>query len=129
MSVYANLPEEVREHAKWLPSPYHSYGECSNCGMHYYNAMPCNANIFRYCPNCGARMDLIEDGTVMQTECAAAVPPLHRGRWFPIENEMYSPFDGSDQHKYVCSWCGSVEWKRRKFCPECGARMNMEEEK
>lgn len=39
-----------------------------------------------------------------------------RGRWIHKKN----------WDKYVCSMCSNEEDRARRFCPECGARMDLE---
>lgn len=50
--------ESVRTHGKWDVEPYllGKTHRCNLCGMNY--GMP--HEIYNYCPNCGARMDLEE---------------------------------------------------------------------
>ena len=43
--------------------------------------------------------------------------------WIRRENEMYSPFDGSDEYKYECPGCHEVSAKATAFCPQCGLRL------
>ena len=43
--------------------------------------------------------------------------------WIRRENELYSPFDGSDEYKYECPGCHEVSAKATAFCPECGLRL------
>ena len=52
--------------------------------------------------------------------------PKH-GEWIRFNNPNYSPFDASSKYLYECPFCGAVEYKRRKHCPECGAKMRVQE--
>ena len=57
---------------------------------------------------------------------AADVAPVRHGRWeFPIFTDSD---DGLDP-RVKCSECGSVEaaFARWKYCPNCGARMDKED--
>lgn len=58
---------------------------------------------------------------------AADVEPVRRGHWIPINriNPALAQF-GIAQHK--CSECGSEEMSARKRCPECGAKMGVEDD-
>lgn len=52
-------------HAKWIPITGGSGAECSNCGEYYDSSGACDSmegfrlfsRFYRYCPNCGCRMD------------------------------------------------------------------------
>lgn len=53
---------------------------------------------------------------------AADVAPVVHGRWGEYERfPMMPSLDG-----YPCSQCGSHEQSKRAFCPNCGAKMNLE---
>lgn len=52
-------------HGRWFFTEY-EYFNCSVCGFGYYNGCECsseareklkNGDTYRYCPNCGAKMD------------------------------------------------------------------------
>ena len=47
-------------------------------------------------------------------------------KWIAVNNPQYSPFDGSEEFKYICSKCGVIELHKRHFCPECGSEMQGE---
>lgn len=56
-------------HGRWILNTvrdewqqFHSDPECSECGFHpyYYH----DHSVMKYCPNCGARMDWVENGRV-----------------------------------------------------------------
>ena len=56
-----------------------------------------------------------------------AVPVKH-GRWGKINNPSYSPFDDSSEHLSICSNCAySREQHDFLYCPNCGAKMDLEE--
>ena len=58
---------------------------------------------------------------------AADVAPVRHGYWeFPI----FANSDGELDPRVKCSECGSVEaaFARWKYCPNCGARMDKENE-
>ena len=51
------------------------------------------------------------------------------GKWLKIHNPNYSPFDGTCGELSVCPFCGyKTSYKPHKFCPDCGARMEAENE-
>ncbi len=41
-------------------------------------------------------------------------------KWLKINNENYSPFDGSDEYYYICRNCRSHSDRKTKYCPDCG---------
>lgn len=55
-------------HAKWIPIADGAGAECENCGEYYDSTGACDpmkgfrlfAKFYRHCPNCGAKMDLME---------------------------------------------------------------------
>lgn len=55
-------------HARWIPIADGAGAECENCGEYYDSTGACDlmkgfrlfAKFYRYCPNCGAKMDLME---------------------------------------------------------------------
>ncbi len=56
---------------------------------------------------------------------SADVAPVRHGKWkVPVFTEMDEWFDS----RVKCSVCGSIEaaFARWKFCPNCGARMDLE---
>nr|DAL91730.1 MAG TPA: Thaumarchaeal output domain 1 [Caudoviricetes sp.] len=89
---------------------------CSVCG--WYGHDECDAT--PYCPNCGARMDgdsSIAD--IINEQPAADVQEVKRGYW---QNKYRS---GTTIKEGVVSSCCDM-WNNRKsqFCPNCGARMD-----
>lgn len=48
--------------------------------------------------------------------------PIRHGEWIAINNPSYSPFDGSEPRKYICSGCKSVIPHARAYCSECGSK-------
>ena len=52
-----------------------------------------------------------------------AVPVVH-GEWIKHNNPNYSPFDNSGEYLYQCNKCGMVEYRARRYCPNCGAVMD-----
>ena len=53
-------PESLRPKARWLKIsvPFNTGNECSNCGWGYCDSK--GFPDFKFCPNCGAKMDLGE---------------------------------------------------------------------
>ena len=56
--------------------------------------------------------------------------PVRHGRW---ETKVYTTGDGLDDwgiihREEVCSECGKWQIGISKFCPNCGAKMDLEEE-
>lgn len=69
---------------------------------------------------------LIDLQMLMPTVDAA---PVKHGRWRKTNNPNYSPFDGSSEHLSICSNCAySREQHDFLYCPNCGAKMDLEEE-
>ena len=51
------------------------------------------------------------------------------GKWIKVNNPNYSPFDGTCGELSVCPFCGyKTSYKPHKFCPDCGAIMEAENE-
>ena len=49
-------------HAKWITAPHKSSRFCSKCYHDEpYKFADSNANIYNYCPHCGAKMDFEEN--------------------------------------------------------------------
>lgn len=82
-----------------------------------------------YIERAAAKRHLIQDYAYAAAELldeieAADVAPVVHGRW--IENENF------DDGFWVCSSCGFVSeataaHKLYKFCPNCGAKMDLED--
>lgn len=50
----------------------------------------------------------------------------NRAKWIARENENYSPFDtDTEENEYYCSRCHKRQATRTKFCPDCGAKMEV----
>lgn len=45
------------------------------------------------------------------------------GKWIEPEGISYYGYD------YVCTQCGYIEGYKRNYCPDCGAKMDLEEKK
>lgn len=57
---------------------------------------------------------------------ALDVVEVVHGKWIEIEREWdFYPYYYVD---YTCSVCSSREQNKRNYCPECGAKMNGENE-
>ena len=55
----------------------------------------------------------------------ADVEPVRHGRWIEQTHEWdFPPFHYTD---YKCSLCGIREQAKRNYCPDCGAKMDEEE--
>lgn len=48
--------------------------------------------------------------------------PVRHGEWIAINDPSYSPFDGGDPYKYICSECKNVLPNARTYCSECGSK-------
>lgn len=44
-------------HGKNLKAEWPSLFECSVCHWECWDSVPCDSEIFNFCPNCGAKMD------------------------------------------------------------------------
>lgn len=61
IEIYGTVdPESLRPKARWLKIsvPFNTGNECSNCGWGYSDSK--GFPDFKFCPNCGAKMDLEE---------------------------------------------------------------------
>ena len=50
---------------KWIFSPDHAEGICTNCSQRIYGRPYNNTYVivpYRYCPHCGAKMEVEDDG-------------------------------------------------------------------
>ena len=55
---------------------------------------------------------------------AADVAPVRHGRWLQKKHKIFG-----NAYDYVCSECGkSIGVIKHKYCPNCGAKMDLEEE-
>lgn len=73
---------------------------------------------------------LSREDTLHIVENAPTITPeslVRHGRWIRTNNPGYSPFDGSSPYIYFCDQCHAEEKSARKFCPECGCKMDLEE--
>ena len=68
-------------------------------------------------------MELVQDDCVVEAlkkaEIVDAAPVVH-GRWIKAE---CSEKDGNAR----CSNCGQWEWDNCNYCPNCGAKMDLED--
>ena len=55
---------------------------------------------------------------------AADVEPVRHGRW--IEKQEKDTFAGY-LYSYECSECGRVKQRKEPYCPNCGAKMDLED--
>ena len=60
----------------------------------------------------------IEPSQYMEIIPAADVEPVRHGQW---KQARYT-----EAPLYICSECDKPEYKRHKFCPNCGAKMKGE---
>lgn len=51
---------------------------------------------------------------------AEDVAPVVHGKWQYIET--------NDEHFFLCSICNNKEYWESNYCPECGAKMDLEQE-
>lgn len=54
-------PESLRERGQWIgqeDTRSDAYYTCSNCNDYFYMECSPADNEYKYCPNCGAKMDL-----------------------------------------------------------------------
>ena len=52
---------------------------------------------------------------------AADVAPVRQGRWVCVDTDT--------EQFFLCNRCKKKEYWESNYCPECGAKMNLEEEK
>ena len=53
-------------------------------------------------------------------------PTIERtGKWKRVSADKYIP---SASHVYRCSRCGDINWLISKFCPNCGAKMEVQDD-
>ena len=51
---------------------------------------------------------------------SADVAPVRHGRWVVI--------DAEEPRRYGCSECKRLSWHMENYCPNCGARMDCEDD-
>lgn len=51
---------------------------------------------------------------------AEDVAPVVHGKWQYVETD--------DEHFFLCSICSNKEYWESNYCPECGAKMDLEQE-
>lgn len=121
---------------------------CSKCGLHYDSWA---IDGFKYCPNCGAKMKketmtreeaikmLVnatysdewqgnEDLTTANHMAIEALkqPERKKGEWILCENPIYSSFRTVAADPYLCTVCNMKNDRQTKYCPNCGAEMEVE---
>lgn len=70
--------------------------------------------VLDHIPTIGEQVDALE-------MAIDALESYKEGKWIKINNPNYSPFDGSSTKLFICSICESTQYKRTKYCPECGS--------
>lgn len=75
-------------------------------------------------------IQLIMDGMARMSEYiktipAAEVKEVKHGRW--VYFRTGKAWDGWTHRQYRCSLCGRFTVQRDKYCPECGAQMELNE--
>lgn len=58
ISICIEVEDETEKHGHWELSPFDGNWMCSKCGDKPYHDNMKNMN---YCPNCGAKMDEVEE--------------------------------------------------------------------
>lgn len=58
-------------------------------------------------------------GVIMKVLAADVVPVVH-GKWLCIETD--------DEQFFLCSVCNGKEYWESNYCPNCGAKMDVEHE-
>ena len=71
----------------------------------------------RFAPECRAAFLIIRKQNAVD-----AVPVVH-GRW--IVKEHSAPYGG--YHLFHCSECDEPNAREKNYCPNCGAKMDLEE--
>lgn len=66
--------------------------------------------------------------SVLDDSHRESAPPVLHGQWAKINNPGYSPFDGSPPYIFLCDQCIGVAQSDSQFCPNCGAKMKLEED-
>jgi hypothetical protein len=62
---------------------------------------------------------LSADEVAMAVENAPTIDPVRHGRWEVI--------DAEEPRRYGCSECKRLSWYMENYCPNCGAKMDEEE--
>lgn len=78
-----------------------------------------------YCRMTG---ELCEDVKRIIAIPAADVEPVVHGRWITLHGRGRSDNQCFVPKYFWCDQCKSTSESRRKFCPECGAKMDKEED-
>lgn len=66
---------------------------------------------------------------------AADVAPVVHGKWIEVTRSVYYGMDKQgnpiyrDRSVYYCSECNRKTVIKEKYCPDCGAKMDLEEDK
>ena len=63
---------------------------------------------------------LSADEVAMAVENAPTIDPVRHGRWVVI--------DAEEPRRYGCSKCKRLSWHMENYCPNCGARMDGEDD-
>lgn len=58
-------------------------------------------------------------GVIMKVSSTDVAPVVH-GKWLYVETD--------DEHFFLCSICNNKEYWESNYCPECGAKMDLEQE-
>lgn len=72
-----------------------------------------------------------EDGVTFILEKLDAIPvadvqPVRHGHWIEEKTSFEDDWGVYNYIWYLCSECRSREKRNRKYCPECGAKMDGE---
>ena len=71
----------------------------------------------------------VEMALTLKKQPTVDAAPVKHGKWGKTNNPSYSPFDGSSEHLSICSNCAySREQHDFLYCPNCGAKMDLEVE-
>ena len=74
-------------------------------------------------------------GSAIEFLPAADVAPVKHGTWIEVEGDKLVGIDsnGKDMYRYyrynICAKCGKRNVIKSNFCPNCGAKMDLEEGK
>ena len=67
---------------------------------------------------------ILDAATEISLLPAADVEPVRHGRWIIRRGQDWPEW----AIRIVCSECGLVTGEKSKYCPNCGAKMDLEEE-